>query len=87
MLGFVAAAGAEFSSHETVARQFSDAPAAIVAVAVLFTAASLVPILRGTKREAFGPLTPESELWNGRVAMLGLAFMIVLELNTSKPIF
>jgi hypothetical protein len=35
-------------------------------------AASLVPMTRGAKAEAFGPFTPNAELINGRAAMVGV---------------
>jgi hypothetical protein len=68
MLGFVAALGAELSSGETVAQQFSSGGAGIIIgwAAMLFIAGSLAPILKGVKNnEAFGPLSPAAEMFNG----------------------
>lgn len=71
MLGFVAALGAELSTHETVISQFRQAPLAIGGVVALITVATVVPIIRGVRRDSFGFLTPSAEVYNGRVAMLG----------------
>ncbi len=43
------------------------------------TAASIIPIFKGAKTEAFGPFSPKAEMINGRAAMLGLAAMLVIE--------
>jgi len=88
MLGFLAAMGAEFASQETVAQQVSEGPKALIfGTFLLFTIASLVPILKGTKKEAFGPFTPAAEMTNGRAAMLGIAFMLVAEASRHAPVF
>ena len=49
MLGFVAAVGAELSSHESVLRQLADEPTGIAAVFGLIIAGSLAPLLLGSK--------------------------------------
>merc|ERR1719473_1275177 len=88
---FVAAAGAELSSHESVAQQFGDAPLPIVLTAVTFAVASLVPILKGAIDEHVGPLpnvfNANVELLNGRVAMLGLAGLLVTEYLSGQATF
>ena len=48
MFGFFAAMCAEITSKETAFQQFTDAPAAVLAFAVLITVASIVPIVRGS---------------------------------------
>ena len=62
MLAMVSALGAEFVSHESVLKQFSDAPTAILAVAGIFSAASLITYMNGAyaKGESMGPFTPVS---------------------------
>ena len=91
MVAFVAAAGAELSSHESVAQQFGDAPLPIVLTAVTFAVASLVPILKGAIDEHVGPLpnvfNANVELLNGRVAMLGLAGLLVTEYLSGQATF
>lgn len=79
MLGFVAAVGAELSSGESVLKQVGDAPLAIAATFLLFTAATLVPIFKNAKPEAFGPFTPVAEMTNGRAAMLGIFSLLLVE--------
>lgn len=57
------AVGAELVTGESAARQFLDAPTAVIATAVLFSLATLQPVLRGANlAEAFGPLTPAGAL-------------------------
>jgi hypothetical protein len=88
MLGFVAAMGAEFASQETVVQQVAEGPKVLIfGTFLLFAIASLIPILKGTKKEAFGPFTPAAEMTNGRAAMLGIAFMLVAEASRHAPIF
>lgn len=80
MLGFVAALGAELSSQESIFQQIADGPKGLIALTfVLFSIASLVPILKGTKREAFGFFTPNAEQTNGRAAMIGFAALLITE--------
>lgn len=87
MVAFVAAAGAELSSHESVAQQFGDAPLPIVLTAVTFAVASLVPILKGAIDEPAGPFNSNAEMLNGRVAMLGLAGLLVTEYLSGQATF
>ncbi|KAK9903948.1 hypothetical protein WJX75_001124 [Coccomyxa subellipsoidea] len=80
MLAFVAAAGAELSTGAPVAAQLKDAPILIGITFLLFSAASLIPILKGAKLDkSVGPFNPRAELLNGRVAMLGFAALIASE--------
>ncbi|MEW5300775.1 MAG: hypothetical protein WDW36_003681 [Sanguina aurantia] len=83
MLGFVAAIGAEFTSHATI----DSALVPIIGGALLFIGASFVPILNGgnLKRES-GPFTPAVELFNGRAAMIGFLALIVLEQVSGKSL-
>lgn len=71
MLGFVAAFGAEVFTGKTALQQVSGHGGAIFLTFLLFSLASLAPIVRGVRNdEAFGPLTPSVELLNGRAAMV-----------------
>ena len=83
MLAFTAALGAELATGETVVRQFQDSPILVVAGAVLFAWASLVPILLGKQNDktyaAVGPFTKSAEMLNGRAAMIGLAALLAIE--------
>ena len=79
MLAFVAALGAELSTGESVMRQLADEPTGVILAATTFAAASLIPLLSSSRREAFGPFTPSAEMLNGRAAMLGFASLLVVE--------
>eukprot|EP00798_Chlamydomonas_sp_ICE-L_P025048 gene25048-biopygen19498 len=79
MVGFVAALGAELSSGQSVLRQIGDEPTLINITFLLFIAASLIPLTKSKKPEAYGPFTPNAELINGRAAMIGFASLIVFE--------
>jgi len=83
MLGFVAAAGAELATGRPVWEQFAIAPVPIVATFFTIIVASLVPILRGVQRRGgkdwggLAAFTPDAELINGRLAMIGFVGLIL----------
>ena len=84
MVAIVAALAAEFSSEESVVRQF----AAILALVALTTVASFFPVLKGAaKDKSFGMFTPAVEMANGRAAMLGLAALLVIEGGLHHALF
>ena len=87
MLGFVAAVGAEIASHENILQQFRSRPVPILLTVAAFSLATLIPIVRGTDYKPFGFFTPGAEIWNGRVAALGLALMILIEACYGTAIF
>lgn len=87
MLGFVAGLGAELSTNESVYAQFTQAAPTVIAVAALFTAATLAPILKGNQPESFGPFEPRAELLNGRIACLGLAGLLIVEAVKGSALF
>jgi hypothetical protein len=67
MVGVLAAIGAELATGESAVTQFVNAPAVVLTTWALIAVASLVPILKGAaKDEAFGPMTPNAEMTNGR---------------------
>jgi hypothetical protein len=86
MLGFVAAAGAEIASGETVAQQFADAPTAVLMTVALFVAASLKVFTTNTVSDPIGPFTKEKELLNGRAAMVGMACLLGFEAVKHVPL-
>ena len=52
----------------------------MVLTAIIFAAASLVPLLnKGKEGASLGPFTPSAEMLNGRAAMLGFASLLVGE--------
>lgn len=91
MLGCVAALAAELTTQTTVFEQFSKTPGPIIGTFVLFSVASLIPILKGVPRRGgkyWGGLpqfTPDAEITVGRVAMLGFLGIVVNELITKTP--
>ena len=87
MLGFVATFFAELASGKSTGEQFASHPIGILFHWALFAVASLIPIVLGSKKEAFGPLTPEVELLNGRAAMIGFALLLVLEGSSGSALF
>merc|ERR1711924_214065 len=82
MLGFIAALGAEAASGETVFQQIGDAEPSI-----LFAAASLIPTLKGVKKEKFAFFSPEAEMLNGRAAMIGFALLLAIEAKSGAAFF
>lgn len=91
MLGCVAAITAELTTQTTVFEQFSKAPLPIVSVFVLFSVASLIPMLKGVPRYGGGhwggikAFTPDAEITVGRIAMLGFFGIVINELITKTP--
>ncbi len=81
MLGVVAALAAEFTTNKNVFEQVKAYPGPIAATFLLWTVATLVPILRGTPRKGNFIFTSGRELINGRIAMMG--FVALLPLSTS----
>jgi hypothetical protein len=82
MIGFVSALAVELSSGQDVLTQISNGGVAVfVGTSVVLTLASLVPLFKGVRTESksSGLMTSDAELWNGRVAMLGLVALAVTE--------
>ncbi|GAX74356.1 hypothetical protein CEUSTIGMA_g1805.t1 [Chlamydomonas eustigma] len=80
MVGLLAAAQREMECGELALSQLqhiSLGTCALLLVGVVY--ASLVPITKGVKQEAFGPFSPRAETTNGRAAMLGFAVLCALE--------
>ena len=86
MLAFVAAAGAEISTGETVMQQFSEAPTAVLLTTALFVAATLKTFTTNTISDTIGPFTKEKELLNGRAAMIGMACLLGFEAIKHVPL-
>lgn len=57
-LGFTAALGAEFTTHETISQQLGEATLPVLATFLLIIAASIIPIVRGSAitDDGAGPL-------------------------------
>jgi hypothetical protein len=88
MMGFLAAAAAELATGESVLRQWSMQPAGIIAFFLLIIGASLVPLFRGVSpQQSFGPFSPMAEVYNGRIAMLGFAGLLIFEYINGRAFF
>lgn len=87
MLGFVWGAKLEFQTGQTILQQAQSRPFVIAAVVALVSWASIIPIMKGAKSEAFGKFSPRAEIVNGRAACLGFAILLYLELQAGVPFF
>ncbi|KNA14240.1 hypothetical protein SOVF_109350 [Spinacia oleracea] len=83
MIGFVAAIAVELSNGTDLFTQISDGGSQwFLGTSILLSVASLVPLLQGSRAEAKtqGLMNANAELWNGRIAMLGLVALAVTEI-------
>lgn len=87
MLSFAFAATAEARGGDTVLSQFFHAPVWHYALFAAIIYASLVPMMKGVRNEAFGFFSPRAEDANGRAAMLGMGILLALELKSHVPFF
>ncbi|KAL6880646.1 hypothetical protein ACP4OV_012211 [Aristida adscensionis] len=89
MVGFVAALAVEASRGDGLLSQAGSGAglAWFAATAAVLSVASLVPLLQGESAEARsgGAFTADAELWNGRLAMLGLVALAATEYLTGTP--
>ncbi|KAJ1287991.1 hypothetical protein BS78_02G053900 [Paspalum vaginatum] len=89
MVGFVSALAVEAARGDGLLSQAGNGSglAWFAYTAVVLSAASLVPLLQGETAEARsgGFMTADAELWNGRLAMLGLVALAVTEYLTGAP--
>ncbi|KAH9607529.1 hypothetical protein KSS87_017459 [Heliosperma pusillum] len=82
MIGFVAAVAVELSKGTDLFAQISDGGAQwFLGTSILLSVASLVPLFKGERAESKtqGLMNSNAELWNGRVAMLGLVALALTE--------
>ncbi|KAI3889656.1 hypothetical protein MKX03_007678 [Papaver bracteatum] len=82
MIGFVAAMGVEVARGTDVAAQLADGGLPwFVITSVVLSAASLIPLSQGVSVESKsdGLMSSSAEMWNGRVAMLGLVALVLTE--------
>ncbi|KAF8038003.1 hypothetical protein BT93_B0757 [Corymbia citriodora subsp. variegata] len=77
MIGFVAAIAVELSKGQDLFAQISEGGIPCI----LLSIASLVPLFQGVTAESKsdGLMTSDAELWNGRLAMLGLVALAFTE--------
>ncbi|KAK9930922.1 hypothetical protein M0R45_018224 [Rubus argutus] len=82
MVGFVSALAVELSKGQDVFAQISDGGVSLfLGTSILLTVASLIPLFQGVSAESKsnGLMTSDAELWNGRLAMLGLVALAFTE--------
>ncbi|CAL6383719.1 unnamed protein product [Bathycoccus prasinos] len=96
MVAFVAAMGAEMQSynHETFGAQLHDHVFSLVFASLLITAASFMPSMQNAEKytskpssKPYGIFTPEAEITNGRMAIIGLVAATVAEKVMGHGIF
>jgi len=71
----------ELTTGKPVAEQIKSDPIFIAIVFGLIIVGSIVPVFRGADldRKGAGPFTPRAEIWNGRVAMVAFALLLIVE--------
>ncbi|KAF6173389.1 hypothetical protein GIB67_027084 [Kingdonia uniflora] len=82
MIGFVAALGVELARGDDLLTQLGNGGVLwFVGTTVLLSLASLIPLFKGVSVESKseGLMTSNAELWNGRLAMLGLVALVLTE--------
>ncbi|KAF8783680.1 hypothetical protein HU200_000394 [Digitaria exilis] len=90
MVGFVSALAVEASRGDGLLAQAGNGAGLtwFAYTAVVLSAASLAPLLQGETVEARsgGLFTADAEIWNGRLAMLGLVALAATEYLTGTPL-
>ncbi|KAI5347802.1 hypothetical protein L3X38_000689 [Prunus dulcis] len=82
MVGFVSALAVELAKGQDLFAQISDGGVSLfLGTSILLSVASLIPLFRGVSVESKsdGIMTSDAELWNGRLAMLGLVALAFTE--------
>ena len=90
MVGFVSALAVEAARGDGLLAQAGNGAGLtwFAYTAVVLSAASLAPLLQGESAEdrSGGFMTADAELWNGRLAMLGLVALAATEYLTGAPL-
>ncbi|KAL3833912.1 hypothetical protein ACJIZ3_008648 [Penstemon smallii] len=82
MIGFVAAIGVELANGQDIFSQVQNGGFPLfLGTSALLSMASLIPLFKGVTVESKSGnlMTSDSELWNGRFAMLGLVALAFTE--------
>jgi len=71
----------ELTTGKPVAEQIKSDPIFILAVFGTIIVASIIPVFRGAdlNQKGAGPFTPRAEIWNGRLAMVAFAMLLIVE--------
>ncbi|RCV09741.1 hypothetical protein SETIT_2G053800v2 [Setaria italica] len=89
MVGFVSALAVEAARGDGLLAQAGNSAGLtwFAYTAIVLSAASLAPLLQGESVEgrSGGFMTADAELWNGRLAMLGLVALAATEYLTGTP--
>lgn len=87
MIGIVWGAYTEFQTGELMISQAQHVSLPAILMCLLFTYATMVPVMHSARMEPFGFFTPRAELTNGRAAMVGFVCILALEYKTGVPFF
>ncbi|GLI67650.1 hypothetical protein VaNZ11_011899 [Volvox africanus] len=97
MIGFVAGAGAEILGSGSILAQLSKAPQPVLLIIGLIVASSTIPIYKGTQGDYLaalkdtysipeGVFTEMKEKVHGRLAMIGMSSLLLLEILFGQAI-
>jgi len=87
MLGFLLGTIGEFRTGTPLLQQAQAIPIQLAVLFLLISWASLIPICKGARSEAFGAFSPRAEITNGRAAMLGITAIGTLEYLAGASFF
>ncbi|GMH41021.1 hypothetical protein BSKO_08931 [Bryopsis sp. KO-2023] len=87
MIALPIAALLEVTSDKPTFELMANSPIQFAVVVALFSAASLIPILKGVESEPLGFMSPKAEMINGRAAMMGFASLLLIEAQAGAAFF
>lgn len=90
MFGFASAFAVEIASNKDVISQITNGGVPwFILITGLLSVASLVPLFQGVTVDSKSGkvMTSKAELWNGRLAMIGLVSLAITEYAKGGPLF